>query len=68
MVSQWGGVVGRVRPRLLYFCFSIFMVGPYFWHLWPSLADSEAAVEHGIVVVGVDNGIAAELVNAAVEG
>ncbi len=44
------------------------MVGPYFWHLWPSPADSEAAVAHGLVVDSIDDDRAAEIVDTAVGG
>ncbi len=44
------------------------MVGPYVWHLWPSPANLEAVVTHGLVTNGLDGDGVAELVNAVVGG
>ena len=37
------------------FIFSMFMLGPYFSHLWPSLVNLEAVLVYGLVVDDVDN-------------
>ena len=53
------GPYGEYVPGFCIFAFHFSMVGPYFLHSWPSPANLEAVVTHGLVVDVVDDNGAA---------